>query len=272
MKSSDLFKFNVFEPLGLTISGDHSSDPAPLRADMLEAFQVFHARWKQKVFSKPGGFDGDRAVLQEFQQTGRHIHVRTAYRTYSEGRALHDTWVAAQEQTPAPVQPAGPQPDAGLSWGFSLASLVLLPYNHVLCAQRSLNLLVNPGAWAVVQTEVIEPGDISSPDMQSLLERLTSEEMPSLVGHGTHRYVGLGTRETSYTWHLVGLLDLREASVGLMDALGKLQPDAETAAWSAIPLSEEAALDTHKFPANLVKGPAQPAKDLELARFLSLHV
>lgn len=262
MSEHDPLLFVVARPAGLNVSGVHDAAHAPVSPALRVEYEGAHARWLAKIAAKPGAFDGHRAVLQHYVHRGEHLALQTNYRTYTQGRALKDAWVQANPQGLA-EPPA--QPDVGASWGLSLLTLVFLPFGHVLCAQRSPKLMVNPGMWTVAQTEVVEPSDISAGDMSALLRRITEEEMPCLAGLGSHRYIGLGVRAASYTWQLVSVLDLRTASTPVLHALGYLAPDDETAAWCAWPLSEEANRNTWRLPPNLSPRGLPGPVDLELA-------
>lgn len=264
MPHADPLFFVVDCPQGVHVRGVHDSAPAPVYERLQAGYAAAHAQWLAKIASKSGAFDGHRAVLQAFSHEAGILSLETAYRSYAQGRALHDAW--SQEFSRGLTSPpAGVE--IGASWGMALVTLILLPYDHVLCAQRSPSLLVNPGVWTAAHTEVIEPGDIDERDMAPLLHRLRDEELPCLAGLGTHKFVGLGVRASSYTWQLVAVLDLRKASFPILQALSLLKSDVETAAWCAWPLSQAAKVCSAKLPANLsTRLVLEPPMDVELAQ------
>ncbi len=243
------FVWVVFNPEGLFVRGTHSGKRLPVDA----CFAVEHPRvWeevRQRVLSTPGGFDGERAVLLEWGLAGRdrrtgqqELVFNTGFRTYSEGTALKkmvaQTLAQASLSSDAVATPPS-QPSEGWSWGSSLTTVVLLPGERVLLGQRAAHLQANPGRWACVFTEVLEPADVSPWGLEDLLERLTQEELPAFQELGEHRFVGLLFLPRSYTWTLVSVLDLRMHSREEIDAaMSHLAPDNETQAWGSLPLSE----------------------------------
>lgn len=154
-------------------------------------------------------------------------------------------------------------PDKGVSWGLSLLTFVLLPFGHLLCAQRSPALMVAPGEWKASFTEVIEPADITEGSLQPLLDRLVEEELPTLQGLGPHRFVGLGVREDTYTWQLVSTVDLRKPTIELYHALEGLLPDPETSAWSVCAAGPNSA-NRGWFPASTLSGQAVQCGDIDI--------
>jgi hypothetical protein len=169
--------------------------------------------------------------LRAWSKEGNSLSVSTAYRSYTEGRALHDVLLQAREAGElSDADFSADNPDVTLSWSFVLACVVLLPGGLFLCGQRGSNLAVHPGEWTCMQTEIIEPSDVLMGGMDRLLTRLVEEEMPCLVGKGSHKYVGLGRWGDTGGWALVSVLDLRDEP-DLEHLLPQLAPDAETQSW-----------------------------------------
>ena len=272
MTPSDPLCFVLLDPAGISVRGIHNPEALDVHPDLATGFAGRHAAWQEGVASSPGGYDGDRAVLVSFRRTEEGLTLRTAYRSYTQGRALRDTLKAAREAgTFVPHPSLFTRPNPMLSWGLSLSTYVLLPRNHMLCAQRSLSLAVAPGLWTASMSEVVEPSDINRTDMSPLLERLRREELPALAGLGTMKFVGLAVRKGDYVWQLVSVLDLRNVEpAALTAALATLLPDAETAAWAAYPLEPDAdELRGDLFPEHMACPEGMVPADLATVQFLA---
>lgn len=275
MTTSDTLQFSYFNPAGLTVRGIHVPTGLPVLSQLQDAHASAHAAWRARVSAKPGGFDGDRAVLIKVRPSDASGHpesldLTTGYRTYTEGRALHDVLADARKQGFTLSDQQLATPDRELTWGFSLCTTILLPYDHVLCAQRSSKLLVSPGQWLPHFTEVIEPSDMNAVTMAQLLERLVVEEVPPFRQAGAHRFVGLGVRHGSYTWQLASVLDARHSPELVIEAIEKLQPDAETEQWGIAPLTHSAAIAGKLLYPSSIARPA--AIDVTLAQYLSERI
>jgi hypothetical protein len=275
MTHPDPLSFLVFTPAGLTVTGHHDCASPPAHPQLHADFVERHADWHKRVLARPEGFDGARAVLQGFDVEGSSLRLTTAYRSYTEGLALRDSLRAAREAGRLQLADVTmSQPDSTLSWGMSLTCYVLLPHDHVLCAERDPNLVSLPGLWTCSHTEIMEPPDIHPMDMQPLLERLVTEEMPALASLGTRKFVGLSLRKKSYLWQLVAVIDLRLVDPEVLShALASLQPDAETAAWSVHALEDGAAAVTNQyFPAKMQRPADAVPVDCVIAQFLNRMV
>lgn len=272
MKPHDPLTFLVLNPSGLVVRGRHDPVSPAVHPLLNDDFGQRHAEWRQAVLARPGGFDGTRAVLQDFHYARGVLTLRTAYRSYTEGLALRDSLRHARERSLFPVSTTGtllPRPE--LSWGMSLTCYVLLPQDHVLCAERNPNLISLPGLWTCSHTEIIEPTDIDPANMQPLLERLVAEELPSLAGLGAHKFIGLSLRKESYVWQLVAVIDLRRVDPDLLGrALLALQPDAETSAWSVCPL--EMSTVSTLYPEVMQRPAGTLPVDFDIAQFLGRAV
>lgn len=272
-KSQDTLRFVAFNPSGLAVRGTHNPETLLVLPQLQGDFSRRLQEWRSRILARPGGFDGHRAVLLSFRVDGNKLQIHTGYRTYTEGRALHDALAAAraaEEQILAPRDLL--RPHAGLAWGTSLATYVLLPHEHILCSRRAGTLAVDPGVWTCRMTEVLEPSDVDWRSMDKLLARLIAEELPSLAGLGHSKFVGLGVMPLSYTWQLVGVLDLRTVPFEqVAAAIAALQSDAETSAWSVHPL-QPLADDERPYPAGLYRPEASGSAHHETAEFLSRSI
>lgn len=271
MTSTDHLRFTVFNAGGLKVRGNHSPAGLPVLESLQADHAAAHQAWLTRVLTRPGGFDGHRAVLINAQPSDASLHpesveLTTGYRSYTEGRALHDVLATARTNGLELTNRQFLVPDLELAWGFSLSTTILLPCDHVLCAQRSTKLLVSPGQWLPNFTEVIEPSDMDSVDMAPLCERLIAEEVPLFQSAGPHRFVGLGVRKDSYDWQLVSVLDARQAVDSVLKVLAQLEPDAETEQWGIAPLTPAAAIAGKLFYPESIVRPA--AIDLALPQFL----
>lgn len=275
MYPPDPLTFLVLNPAGMPVRGHHKTASAEVHPLLADDFAQRHATWRDKVLAGPAGFDSARAVLQSFHYEGGTLNLRTAYRSYSEGLALRDSLRHSREHGLLTLPSSGVlQPCPELSWGMSLTCYILLPQNYALCAQRDPRLISQPGLWTCSHTEIMEPSDIDPVDMQALLERLVTEELPPLAGLGTKRFVGLSVRKNSYVWQLVAVVDLRlvEPEV-LVSALLALRPDAETAAWSVCPLeATPSATASNPYPEALRRLAGVSPADLNIAHFLKREV
>jgi hypothetical protein len=230
LAAPDLLKFVAFDADGLFVSGKHTPAQAPVSPELQVVYQRRCEAWKAKVLSRPGGFDGERAALQSYQHGDKGLQLMTAYRSYTEGRALADAWLERPAHLDQQAQAGGVL--AGASWGMSLVTFIRLPGDLWLSGRRSAAMLALPGVWSVGFTEMMEPVDIQSVTMQPLLDRLVREEMPSMASLGDHRFVGLSVRPRTYSWQLVSVLDVSKVETQpLRAALEALQPDEETDAW-----------------------------------------
>lgn len=275
MTLNDPLTFLVLNPAGVLVRGQHNLASPTMHPLLADDFANRHAAWRERVLAGPGGFDGARAVLEGFHYERGTLNLRTAYRSYSEGLALRDSLRHAREHGVLSLPAAGAhQPRAEMSWGMSLTCYVLLPQNYVLCAERDPSLFSLPGIWTCSHTEIMEPSDINPDDMQPLLERLVTEELPALTGLGTQKFVGLSLRKGSYVWQLVALIDLRLAEPeAVVAALLALQPDAETAAWSVCALEPAAsATDSNPYPETMRRPAGTVPVDVDIAHFLNREV
>jgi hypothetical protein len=269
MTKTDTPIFVVFNPQGLVVRGEHQQVTPAVPEAEAELFQEFHQAWREYVLSSDAGFDGPRAVLVDYSHVDGVICLQTAYRTYTEGLALRDTL----RKHGLSANAGAPRPQAELAWGLSLSAFVLLPGDSVLCAQRAQTLAVLPGRWVARHTEVVEPADIDPSSMQGLLERLVAEELPELRGMGLAKFVGLAVRPQLHDWQLIAVLDLRHVELGrLNQALERLAPDTETAAWAICSVSRLSESNTHEalqlLPSHLRYTGAFEPDDLALARDL----
>jgi hypothetical protein len=272
MNISDSLTLTYLHPTGLTVRGAFDAAPAPVEPRLQTSFLVEREKWLRKIANNPKSFNGHRAVLTGFEVTAGELHLQTAYRTYADGRALHDALRVGRSSGVTMQQDWFTRPRPELSWGFSLLTAVLLPGGKLLCNQRSQSMAVNPGKWSPFFTEIIEPSDVEAGGMQGLLDRLVAEELAPLRGLGSHKCVGVGVRPQSYTWQLFSVLDLREAP-GALQALEALAPDDETMAWGELTL---AAADTKgqapTLPAHfLAPVDISPDEIRPLLEFLSLE-
>lgn len=274
MTPPDPLTYIVLAPAGMLVRGQH--DPAspailPLLADDVARR---HADWRAKVLARPGGFDGERAVLTGFHHEEGALSLATAYRSYTEGLALRDSLREARADGRIVLDESGDmRPDARMSWGMSLTTYALLPHDYVLCAERDPNLISLPGLWTCSHTEIIEPADIDPVGMQRLLSRLVDEEMPALAGMGDLKFVGLSLRKNSYVWQLVSVIDLRGVGLDVLaPALLALQPDAETVAWSVCALEPAAAQLPNPYPEPLQRPAGTLPVDFDIAQFLNRKV
>lgn len=275
MTTHNSLTFLVLNPAGMPVTGQHNPTSPAVHPFLAADFSIRHADWREKVLAHPGGFDGARAVLGGFHYERGTLSLRTAYRSYTEGLALRDSLRHAREHDLFPLpHSATARPHAELSWGLSLTCYVLLPHNHVLCAQRDPNLISSPGRWVCCHTEIIEPSDIDTVNMSPLLQRLVTEELPALAGLGTQKFVGLGLRKNNFCWQLVGVVDLRLVEPQtLVTALLALQPDAETAAWSVYPLEPtESTIASNPYPEPLRRLTGDVPDDFDIAIFLNRAV
>lgn len=265
MINPDPISLIFFNPKGFTVSGSHSPSGLPVHPDIEKAFEDNHKQWLEKI-SGGLGFDGDRAAITGYQYSPGHLHLSTAYRTYTEGRAMRDAIYAQPKRR-------SNTPEASLSWGMSLTAYVLMPYGHILCSQRSKTLAVAPGIWTAAHTEVMEPGDVDSASMAPLLARLVDEEIPALSGIGTHKFVGLGLRQRSYTWQLIAVLDLRDVPMAeVLARLELLHASAETDAWAAraaYPVRHIAAAQSEFYPEKLRYTASVVPEDMSIAQELN---
>lgn len=239
------FHWLAFEPTALCVHGRHFPESLPVHPRLQSRFTKQLPHIYKRIIDTPGGFDGDCAALLhwEYQDAGAgrpaQLQIATGYRLYTHGHTLK-TVLLEQANTAGPntflaTQLNGAlQPIAGMSWGSSLTTVVLLPNNQVLMGQRSPHMQTNPLLWSCLFTEALEPSDIHASNMDNVLARLAHEELACLQTLGTHRFVGLVLLPLSYTWTLVSVMDLRSVPMWqLTIALAELQPDAETQAWSA---------------------------------------
>lgn len=265
----------VLDPAGLSVRGQHHPETLPVHPRLQDAFDAQWPQVLQRVLATPGGFDGKRAALVhwQFDPAGRgrpaQLSLTTGFRTYTQGTTLKKLMAQDalwSEDFPQGLPP-GLQPEPSLSWGSSLTTVVLLPNGRVLAGQRGQHMQANPGRWACVFTEILEPDDVSPWGMNDLLERLVEEELPLLLGRGLHRYVGLMLIPRSYTWTLVSVLDLRAEPADELDALLlRMKPDAETQAWASLALQGLPGLAEGALADDAV------VEGLELARELSLRL
>lgn len=251
----------VFEPNDLVVSGHHFPENLPVHPRIETALRASWPLVRANVLATPGGFDGPCAALLHWKYHAAigsrpaHLHIATGYRSYSQGKTLKRLLLEdGADTTQGPLLPSTPeqlspslQPNAAMSWGSSLTTLVLLPDNQVLTGQRGAHMHINPSVWSCLFTEVLEPSDVRAPSMATLLDRLVREELRPFVGMGSQRFVGLLVLPQSYTWTLVALLDLRHVPQDdVQTALAALQPDNETQAWGLctlppLPASKESA-------------------------------
>lgn len=266
----DTLRFVAFNPRGMQVRGTHDPESMPVAEQLQQDCSRRQEEWRSKILARPGGFDGHRAPVLSFRATADTLQVHTGYRTYTQSRALRDALDAARGSQDLVLSPNDLlRPRAGLSWGASLATFVLLPHEHVLCAHRAEPLATDPGIWTCCSTEILEPTDLDRRNMDKLLARLVSEELPSLGGLGQHRFVGLGVRPLSYTWQLVSVLDLRPVPLEqLVPVLSAMQPDTETAGWAVLPL-QSIALDERPYPPALYSPDAVTSAHLATAQFVS---
>ncbi len=236
MRSPHL-RFLAFDARGLSVSARHECATAPVDPRLNTRFELARPEVLARVLARPGGFDGERACLVGWSQDGGHLSLQTRFRTYTQGLALKQVLKGARETDALLETRLGePQPLPGASWGMSLVCVVLLPEDRVLAGQRSPNMLVSPGAWSCGFTEVLEPADTAHADLAQVARRLVSEELPALAALPAPRIVGLGVRDDTYTWQLAALLDARALGAEALEAVSRLQPDAETSAFEALPL------------------------------------
>lgn len=254
--NSTFFPFNVvaFNPHGMAVGGKHSPEPMKV-AEIFE--KGLPEAWKSmvaEVLALPGGFDGDRAVIYGWETAGRKpghdnvdsLTLKSGFRTYTEGAALREMVATQIQAAPGCAPGCNSQPPEGWCWGGSLATIVLLPYNTVLCGRRADNMHKDPGLWSCVFTETLEPSDIEE-DMTPLLNRLIQEEIPALSALGDHRFVGMVCIPHAYAHVLVSVLDLRSVDKkALRLAMAGLQPDAETSAWG-LQVLDDAYCDKEAF-------------------------
>jgi len=268
MTPSDPLTFIVLNPAGLLVNGQHQNTSPSPPSLLVEDIAQRRANWRTTVLSRPEGFDGARAVLEDFCYHRGTLSLRTRYRSYTEGLALRDSLAQARADGEF-VLPTSSimQPRADISWGMSLTSYVLLPGGYALCGERDASLFSLPGAWTCSHTEIMEPTDIDSVAMQPLIARLVAEELPALAGLGIHKFVGLSLRKNSYLWQLVALIDLRLVEPETVRAaLLALEPDAETAAWSVVPLEDAVGLNTYHEA--LYRPAGTLPDDFDIANFL----
>lgn len=271
MTAHDPLTLLVLNSGGVLVRGLHSNTAPPIPPALAGEFLPRHTAWRTRVLSAPAGFDGERAILKRFSYDQGVLSLATGYRSYTEGLALRDSLQHARMHRRLALAPQDLlAPRDELCWGMSLTCYILLPQNHVLCAERDSRLFSLPGAWTCSHTEIIEPTDVDQANMQPLLERLVNEELPALTGLGSLKFVGLGLRTKSYLWQLVGILDLRQYDIAeLTPALLALQPDAETASWGVYPLKD--APSKNPYP-DVLHSPANALHDLEVANYLNCAV
>lgn len=276
MTHPDPIEFIVFNAAGLSVTGVHQATPAPLHQLLIPGFDQRAREVQHAVLSKPGGFNGPRAVLTSFRADSTHLYLETQDRTYVEGLVLRQSLRLARERGLLRISDADLKlPDPSLSWGLSLSSYVLLPHGFALCAQRSPLMTVAPGLWTMSHSEVVEPDDISEDDMLPLLHRLVAEEAPALQGLGLAKFVGLAVRPLTYAWQLVAVIDLRNVAPSVLaSALANLRPDLETSAWSVVPLENTASSEwLGRAAATLLWPAGRPApSDLKIAQYLNQKV
>lgn len=269
----DALRFVAFNPAGLCVKGTHDPDGVGVLPQLVEDFSSRHAQWLEKIQARPGGFDGKRAVLLSFKVAGNSLQAHTGFRSYTQGRALHDAIRAARDTQELVLDPSDfLRPRPGLSWGASLATFVLLPHEHVLCVKRARGVAVAPGEWQANFTEMLEPSDINRKSMDKLLDRLVAKELPPLTGLGVHKYVGLGVTAASYTWQLVSVIDMRRAQMEqVVGALNSLAPSSESDAWGVHPLYPIAD-DERPYPLSLYHPETLDSGRLSTAEFLARNL
>lgn len=245
------FHWLAFEPNALAVRGLHFPESLPVHPRLAAQFQTQWPGVRERILATPGGFEGNCAALLHWKHEKAQglrpaqLRVATGYRPYSQGHALKTVMLNhADEHEPNALLPqpsSAMQPIAGLSWGSSLTTLVLLPDSRVLINKRSANMQTNPSQWTCLFTEVLEPSDLCEHSMQNVLSRLEQEELANLGQLGIHRFLGLCLLPQSYTWTLVSLLDLRAAPRDRLNAsIFALKPDAEIEAWGQHSLLPEA--------------------------------
>lgn len=234
---SDELKILAWAPESL-FYGVHIAHPLPVHAQIAEQVAAKRLAVLSELAINPAGFDGDRACITHWEHTKKGLYIESAWRSYSQGIAIRETYKEKMNQGIQLANPLNNQPDPHLSWGSTYTSVVLLPDNMVLAGLRSPHMVTNGNVWSVVFTEILEPSDISIDGMHQLPLRLVQEEMPELLKYGTPKLVGLGIREYSYTWQLIGVLDLRAADKSIFETIAALPADEETIAWKAVDIMD----------------------------------
>jgi hypothetical protein len=255
----DNLRFVAFNPRGMQVRATHDPGGMPVLEQLQDDFSRRQNAGFAPLLARPGKVAGPSVPLLSFRASADALQVHTGYRAQGQGRALHDAIVAARDRQDLTLTPSDMlRPRAGL-----------LPHEHVLCAQRASTLAVSPSVWACSITEVLEPNDIDRRGMVKLLARLESDELPALVGLGSHKFVGLGVRPLSYTWQLVSVLDLRKAPLEMLKPiLTAMAPDADSSAWAVLPL-HDIAQDERPYPEALYNPDAFSCADLITAQFIA---